>query len=147
MDIMKWRPTQDLFTIPSRFRSLLADDTFPSRFFGEKESPWGWNPVVDVYENDHSLVVKAELPGMEKDQIAVDVQGRILTIKGERTSDKEVDEEHYYQRERIQGRFERAFALPAEPDPEAIKAEYKDGILKIEVPKPAEQRSKKISVE
>jgi HSP20 family protein len=102
--------------------------------------------VVDVYENDHSLVVKAELPGMEKDQIAVDVQGRILTIKGERTSDKEVDEEHYYQRERIQGRFERAFALPVEPDPEAIKAEYKDGILKIEVPKPAEQRSKKISV-
>jgi HSP20 family protein len=147
MDIMKWRPTQDLFNIPSRFRSLLDDYTFPSRVFDEKESLWGWNPVVDVYENDHCLVVKAELPGMEKDQIAVDVQGRILTIKGERTSDKEVDEEHYYHRERIQGRFERAFTLPAEPDPEAIKAEYKDGILKIEVPKPAEQRSKKISVE
>lgn len=147
MELMKWHPTRELFNVRNRMGSLLDDFFSPARVTDGHDTLWGWNPAMDVYENDDAIVVKAELPGMQKDQIEVDVQGRVLSIKGERTSDNEVKEEHYYRRECTRGRFERAFTLPAEVNPETIKAEYTDGILKIEVPKPEERKAKKIAVQ
>ena len=146
MELMRWNPSNDLFNIHRRFDSLWSNFFAPARPLAGEDGLWNWNPAVDVFENDDAIVVKAELPGMSKDQIAVDVDGRILTIKGERAADNEVKEDNYYRRERIQGRFERAFTLPAEVDPDRIKAEYKDGVLKIEVPKPDEQKPKQITV-
>jgi HSP20 family protein len=147
MELMKWRPARDLFNVHNRLNSMFDDFMLPTRFVEDRETLWGWNPAVDVYENDDAIVVKAELPGMEKDQIAVDVQGRVLSIKGERASDNEINEERYYRRERTHGRFERALTLPAEVNPESIKAEYKDGILKVEVPKPEAHKARKITVQ
>jgi HSP20 family protein len=77
----------------------------------------------------------------------VDLQGRVLTIKGERASDQEEKKDRYYRRERIQGSFERKLFLPADVNPDAIKAEYKDGVLKIEVPKPEGAKPKRIAVQ
>lgn len=147
MELMKWRPARDLLNVHNRLSAMFDDFMFPTRFAEDRETLWGWNPAVDVYENDDTIVVKAELPGMEKDQIAVDVQGRVLSIKGERASDNEINEGRYYRRERTHGRFERALTLPAEVNPESIKAEYKDGILKVEVPKPEERKARKITVQ
>ena len=90
-----------------------------------------WNPRVDIYEDEDAIVLKAELPGVEKDNIVVDVEGRVLTLKGERSSDNDVKEESYYRRERTFGSFERRFNLPDNVDPEKITADYKDGILKV----------------
>jgi HSP20 family protein len=90
--------------------------------------------------------MKAELPGVEKDKIAIDVDGRILTLKGERISDSEVKEENYYRRERSYGRFQRSFTLPLETDSEKIKAEYKDGVLHLNIPKPESQKPKQITI-
>jgi HSP20 family protein len=105
-----------------------------------------WNPRVDVYDQDDVLVIKAELPGLDKKDVSVDVEGRVLTLKGERKKEHEVKEERYYRREMSYGHFERSFALPADADPEKIKADFKDGVLKIQVPKPEESKPKKITV-
>jgi HSP20 family protein len=127
-----------------------------NRFFGDSFSWFGgldketglanWNPVVDIYEEDDALVIKAELPGMDKKDIAIDLKDGLLTLKGEREHDKEVKEENYYRKERVFGRFHRTFKLPAEVDPEKIKADFKDGVLKIDIPKPEEEKPKKITV-
>lgn len=147
MELMKWRPTKDLFSVPRRFGTLLDDLWFPALAGKDREALWEWNPAVDVFENDDAIVVKAELPGVAKEDITVDVQGRTLTIKGERKAENEVQEERYYRKERFQGRFERAFTLPADVDPEAVKADYKDGVLKVEVPKPEKRKARKITVQ
>jgi len=140
MELMRWNPTKDLFDIRSRFDSLF-ENFFPTRNAANGESLWNWNPSVDVYDNEDHIVIKAELPGVEKDQIAIDLQGRVLTLKGERAAENEVKEENYYRRERSHGRFERSFMLPVETEPESIKAEYKDGVLNIRLPKPEEKKT------
>ena len=105
-----------------------------------------WHPVVDMYDEDDRVVIKAELPGVDKKDIAIDVKDRILTLSGERTYDNEVKEENYYRRERAYGKFQRAFSLPADVDSDKIKADFEDGLLKIEVPKPEKQKPKNITV-
>jgi HSP20 family protein len=147
MELMKWNPAKDMFDIRSRFDTLF-DSFFPTRTAGsEGENLWNWNPAVDVYDNEDTLVIKAELPGVEKDQIHIDVQGSVLTLKGERTLENEVKEEHYYRRERSYGRFQRSFMLPVKTDPDSVKAEFKDGVLNIRVPKPEQHKPKKITVQ
>ena len=146
MELMRWNPTGGFFNLNSRFNTLWDDFFAPARGVSRDERNWNWNPAVDVYENDEAIVVKAELPGVDKDQIAVDLDGRTLTLKGERDGENEVTEDNYYRRERVYGRFERSFALPAEVDPDAIKAEFKDGVLKIEIPKPEVPKPKQITV-
>ncbi|MBW2338575.1 MAG: Hsp20/alpha crystallin family protein, partial [Deltaproteobacteria bacterium] len=103
-------------------------------------------PVVDLYEKDDHFMIKAELPGVNKDAIKIDLQDRLLTLSGERTYDNEVKEENYYRRERSYGKFQRAFTLPADVDSDKIKAEFKDGLLQIEVPKPEEKKAKQVTI-
>ena len=146
MQLIKWNPTRDLFSLRHHMNSLFDDFFYPARKTDGDEGLWNWNPAVDIYEEADTLVVKAEIPGVDKEGIHVDVKDRVLTIKGERTMDNEVKEDKYYRREQTYGRFERAFTLPLEVDPEAIKAEYKDGVLKVTVPKPAQSKSKQIAV-
>ena len=106
----------------------LFDDFFGDIFDNtQTDLIRGWNPKVDVFEDDNQFVVKAELPGVEKDRIAIDVNGRVLTVKGERSSENEVKEKNYYQRECTYGTFQHSFTLPDETDSEQIKAEYKGG--------------------
>jgi HSP20 family protein len=83
---------------------------------------------------------------MEKKDISIDLKDRVLTLKGERSVDNEVKEDRYYRRERSFGRFERAFTIPSGLNPDKIKANYKDGVLKIEVPKPEEEKPKQITI-
>jgi HSP20 family protein len=102
--------------------------------------------VVDIYDNNDTLVIKAELPGVDKKDITVDVNARTLTLKGERATDNEVKTGDYYRRERSFGKFERSFALPADIDPDKIKADFRDGVLKLNIPKPEAHKPKQISV-
>jgi HSP20 family protein len=125
----------------------MFDDVFYPINRDEVELSMGsWNPVVDVYDNDDSIVIKAELPGIDKEGIEIDVKDRVLTLKGERSSESEVKDDNYYRRERSFGKFERAFNLPADVDPDKIKADYKDGVLKIDIPKPEEKKPRQITI-
>ena len=146
MQLVRFNPTRELanFRHPMNF----FDDIFGEFFKGErKDLNRGWNPKVDIFEEADHIIMKAELPGVEKDNIAIDVNGRVLTLKGERSSDNEVKEGNYYRRERSYGKFERSFTLPAETDSEKIKAEYRDGVLKLNIPKPESSKPKHITVQ
>jgi HSP20 family protein len=146
MQLMKWNPTRDIFGLRHNLDSFFDDFFYPSRKPALSEGLWNWNPAVDIYEEQDHIVIKAELPGVPKEGITVDVKGRVLTLKGERSADNEVKEEKFYRREREYGRFERAFTLPGEVNADSVKAEYNDGVLKISVPKPESHKPKQITV-
>jgi len=135
-----------MFGVRHRMSRLMDDFFMPSPYFRSESTAWNWNPSVDIYNEDDSIVLKAELPGIDKDNINIDVKDRVLTLKGERSSDNEVKEDSYYRREMSFGKFERRFSLPDHVDPDDIKADYKDGILRIEIPKPETEQPKQISV-
>ena len=146
MQLVKWNPMREVFGMPRSIDRFFDDFFFPVRKGAENAEFWNWNPVVDIYEEQDQIVVKAELPGVSKEGISVDVKGRVLTLKGERSADNEVKEESYFRRERVYGRFERSFTLPAEIDAEKVKAEYNDGVLKVTLPKPESYKPKQITV-
>ncbi len=103
-------------------------------------------PSIDVYEEKDTVVVKAELPGMKKEDIEVNLAGDTLTIKGEKKQEEEVKEDHYYRRERSYGSFLRSVALPCEVKSGEIKASFKDGVLEVRLPKTEEAKKKEIAV-
>jgi len=110
--------------------------------------PTLFTPMVDLYEKEGSLVVKAELPGLKKEEIEVELQQGDLVIKGERKAETEVKEESYYRMERSYGTFFRRIPLPFEVKPEMIKASYTDGILEVHIPMPKVEKpeAKKVKI-
>jgi len=147
MQLVRFNPNRDLFRFRRRMDTVF-DDFFGDFFKGApSEMAAGWNPKVDVFEEEDQIVMKAELPGVDKDNIAIDVNGRVLTVKGERSLDNEVKEGRYTMRECSYGRFQRSFTLPAETDAEKIKAEYKDGVLKLNIPKPESSKPRQITIQ
>lgn len=145
MNLVRWSPWREMATLQHRINHLF-DDPYLRISRKDGDSLGMWNPSVDLYEMDDNFVIKAELPGVDKDNIAIDVKDRVLTLSGERSHDNEVKEENYYRRERTHGKFQRAFTLPADVDSDKIKAEFKDGVLKIEVPKPEVVKPKQITI-
>jgi len=151
MNLMKWNPSNELFSLRSRINRMFDEFYYPFNYplnvADSEHGIWKWSPKADIYEKDDSIVIKAELLGVDKNDVEVDLNDRILKIKGERKSDNEIKEENYYRKERSFGKFERAFTLPVDTDADQIKADYKDGLLKIEIPKPEEQKPKQISIQ
>ena len=106
----------------------------------------GWTPAIDLYEDKDQITVKAELAGMKKEDIEVSLHEGTLSIAGERKSEKKVEEAGLYRSERFFGRFQRAVTLPAPVDGTKVKADYKDGILTVTLPKTEAARPKQIDV-
>ena len=106
----------------------------------------GWTPAVDVFEDKNNVTVKAELAGMKKEDIEVTLHDGTLSIAGERKTEKKVEEAGLYRSERFFGRFQRAVTLPSPVDGSKVKAEYKDGILTVTLPKTEEAKPKQIDV-
>ena len=145
MQLVKWNPWREINSLERRFNSVWGD-YFPAISTISTETSQSWNPVVDVYENESQITIKAELPGIDKDNISLDVKGRVLNLSGERQDDRTEESETACRRERFFGRFERAFKLPYEVDPEKIRADYKDGVLTVDVPKPEKQQPRQITI-
>ncbi|MDK1032813.1 MAG: Hsp20/alpha crystallin family protein [Planctomycetia bacterium] len=120
------------------------------RFFGDWESQpletWSWWPALDVAERDESIIVKAELPGLTRDDIDVSVEGNILIISGEKKELEEDKKEEFYHVERRYGTFRRTITLPSDVDPSKIEATYRDGILTVALPKTEEAKPRQIEV-
>jgi len=146
MNLVKWNPWREMSAMPDRLDRFLDDPFFRLGRMAEDSGLGMWNPAVDLYEKDDYFMIKAELPGVDKNHINIDLKDRLLTLSGERTHDKEVNEENYYRRERSYGKFQRTFTLPADVDSDQIKAEFKDGVLQIEIPKPEEKKAKKVTI-
>jgi HSP20 family protein len=106
-----------------------------------------WHPNVDVYETEGSYVLKAELPGVNKEDIKIDISNKTLTLKGEKKFEEKTEKDKYVRIERSYGSFTRTFALSDKVDTENIKAAYRDGVLEITLPKKEEAKPKEIKVE
>lgn len=104
-------------------------------------------PAVDIYEKDNRIMVKAEIPGVESEELNVSVDDDLLTISGEKRQENEVKEKDYYRLERVFGRFERTIRLPQAVKAEGARATYKNGVLKIELPKSEETKKKRIKID
>jgi HSP20 family protein len=105
-----------------------------------------WAPAVDIYETEHELVVKADLPDVRPEDLDIRVENNILTIRGDRKFEKKVDEKNYLRVERTYGSFSRSFSLVNTVNSEAIKADYKNGVLTLTIPKREEAKPKQIKV-
>jgi len=147
MELIRWTPRRNAWGLQTRMNRIFDDFFTPALNTEDRLLARNWNPSADVYEEDAQFVIKAELPGVDKKDIHVDVENNVLILKGERTEDNEVKEENYYRREMASGAFQRSFALPDGVDANNIKADYKDGVIKITIPKPESRQPKKITVQ
>jgi HSP20 family protein len=150
-ELAPWRPFADL-TRWERDMERMMDD-----FFDRRMRPW-WPerwfrtdgfanvPALDVFEDKDDLVVKAELPGMEKDNVEVNLTDHTLTIKGEKKKEEEIKEEKYYRSERSYGNFVRTLELPVTVQADKVRASFKNGILEVRLPKTEEAKTKEIKV-
>jgi HSP20 family protein len=149
MAIVRWEPFRDLVSIQDRMNRIF-DDAFrgTSRTAGEDDWALGgaWAPAVDIFEKDGSIVLKAELPGVDPKDVDVRVENNVLTLRGERKFESEAKREQYHRVERAYGSFSRSFTLPNVVDTEHIKAEYKDGVLRVNLPQKEEAKPKQISI-
>jgi HSP20 family protein len=131
------------------FPQFLAIENMMSRMFDEGDEGWlggALAPTIDVSETDNEVDVKMDLPGMKAEEIDIQVHNNVLTIKGDRKEEKEVKERTYHRIERRSGSFARSIVLPSVVDENKVDAEYKDGVLKICMPKTKEAKAKKIAV-
>ena len=140
MSLIKWDPFRELDTLHSRLGNFLG------REWERPMSTTAWNPSVDIFENDNDVVVKAELPGLDAKDIELKLENNVLTLKGERRFEKEATEENYHRIEREYGTFSRSFSLPMAVNEDKVAAEFKDGILKIVLPKKEEAKPKPIKI-
>ena len=145
MALVRWEP----------FRDLNAFDRQVNRFFGGgngfgwPERPTtasAWSPDVDIFEDENEIVVHAELPGVESKDVDLNIENNVLTISGQRNLEYEDKKENYHRVERSYGTFSRSFSLPRLIDETKIRAEYKNGILKVHVPKHEKAKPRQIAI-
>ena len=138
MAIIRWDPFREMTQAQSQLNKLV-DQVWG----GRQES---WLPAIDVFDQKDAVVLKAELAGMNPDDIHIEVEDNVLTVRGERRFEEEVDEDRYYRVERRFGSFQRSLALPQGVRPDEIQAGYEDGILTVTVPKAEEEKPQRIEV-
>ncbi len=145
MAIVKYNPFRELRAMQEQMNRLL--DLAWNREPGEELREGVWQPPVDIFEDAESLIIKAELPGIEQKDIDVRIEDNTLTLRGERKHDQEVRKENYHRVERYYGSFQRSFSLPTTIDQEKVKATCDKGVLTIILPKKEEIKPTQISVE
>jgi HSP20 family protein len=150
--VAPWRPFSDITRWERDMERMMED------FFGRRIRPW-WPerwlrtegieltaPAVDLFEEKDDIVVKAELPGIDKNNVEVNLTNHTLTIKGEKKKEEEVKEENYYRAERSHGSFVRMLELPKDVHADKVKASFKNGILEVRLPKTEEAKTKEVKV-
>ena len=146
MPIVRWEPIRDLLSTQRGFDRLFREGFSP--VFDETEvSTRSWAPPVDIFETENDIVLKAELPGIDPKDVEVRVEDNTLYLKGERKYEKEVNDKNYHRVERSYGSFARSFSLPNSIDADKVKAEYKDGLLTLTMPKREEAKPKTIKID
>jgi HSP20 family protein len=143
--LTRWEPFREFATLQDRMNRLFRD-SFNDVGRDESLASSNFAPAVDVYEDEHKVALKIEVPGIEEKDIDVRVENNMLTVTGERRIDKEEKQENYRRVERQYGSFTRSFTLPQTVDTDNVSANYEKGVLKINLPKKAEAKPKQIKV-
>ena len=146
-DFWSWDPFRELSMIRDDMDELLKNIfKMPMMTQTPMMSGMTWQPAMDIYEENGNMIMETPLPGMKKEEIDISIQDNKLTISGEMKREKEIKEENFYSKERRMGNFSRTVTLPKEVKADKIKAEFKDGILKIKLPMAAPEKQKKVKV-
>jgi len=147
MALIRWDPFREMSSLQERMNRLFSDFRVRAPLGEEEITQGAWVPPVDIYETSESIVLEAELPGLTKDNIVVEVKNNTLTLKGDKKFEREAKEENYHRVERSYGGFQRAFTLPSTVQQDKVKAKFRDGILEITIPKAEEAKPKQIKVD
>ena len=142
MTLMRWSPWQELESMNRQLSRLLDDNENPI-----KKEAGQWMPSVDIRETEEAIVVEAELPGIDKKDVSLEVKDGVLTIAGERRYEKGVKEENVHRIERSYGSFTRSFSLPRNIDPEKVEASMKDGILEVRMAKRESAKARSVTID
>jgi HSP20 family protein len=146
MTLVRWHRAPDVRRMQSHMNHLaqaMFEGAMQDNQFGQRR---GWLPAVDVSEGEQAFTLTAELPGFSKDDVQIELQDNQLTLKGERKRETDVQEKQYRRVERVYGSFERSIKLPVAIDADKVHATFKDGVLKLTLPKAEEAKPKAISV-
>jgi HSP20 family protein len=148
MAIVRWDPTRDLDTLQGDVNRLF--DSFFGRREGSVGNDYGsrrWIPAMDLVETDEHLVLRADLPGVDRDNVEIEVKDGVLTISGERRAEHEDKREGFHRVERSFGRFSRALELPQGIAADSVQARFERGVLELRMPKPEERKPTRIEIE
>ena len=148
MAVVRWDPFRDVMSLQDRMNRLF-DQALSRTRTDDEEGLTGstWSPAVDIFETPDSIVMKAELPGVRRENIDIQVRENTLTLKGERKFEREVKDENYLRMERSYGTFQRAFSLPAVVQQDKIKAVLRDGVLEVSMPKAEEAKPQQVKID
>ncbi|MFN4021608.1 MAG: Hsp20/alpha crystallin family protein [Hydrogenophilus thermoluteolus] len=144
--IMPWNPFRELEELQNRLAALMSRSLVPSSEGQEAMRMADWAPLVDIEENENGYLIKADLPGLAKDDVHVTLENGVLSISGERKQEKEEKDKKYHRVERVYGRFVRSFTLPEDADPDQIFAQFKDGVLEVRIGKSEAVKPKRIEI-
>lgn len=145
MTIVRYDPFRDLRTLQEEVNRLFSTNL--TRGFGEEGIGRGaWNPSVDIYENKDHIVLEAELPGMNRDEFELSVENNVITLRGERQFEKRDESDNYHRVERSYGSFTRSFTLPQTVSADGATAEYRNGVLRVTLPKREETKARRIQI-
>jgi len=145
MALIRWEPAREVNSLQSEMNRLF------NTFFGE--APAGdaanfrrWVPAMDLMETDDHFVLRTDLPGLNEDDVSIELEDNVLTVSGERKSEHEERREGYHRVERASGRFSRTLTLPEGVNPDAIDASFDRGVLEVRIPKPEERKPRRVSI-
>ena len=146
MTLVRWHRARNMQTMQHEMSRLVNEFFRGDTQDNGVRKQGSWTPAVDMHESNEAFTLIAELPGFSKDDVQVEIKGNRLTLKGERKRETDVQETQYHRMERVYGAFERSIRLPAMVDADKAKAIFKDGVLKLMLPKAEEAKPKPISV-
>ena len=144
---MRWEPFKDLLSLQDRMNRLFEESLARGTAKQPEERPSQWSPSVDILETEGEIVLLAEVPGVDLENIELQIRDNVLTLRGERTFENTLKKEHYFRIERAYGSFSRSFTLPSTIQQEHVQARLKDGILEVRMPKRTQGTSRAIAVE
>lgn len=144
MALIRWDPYREISSFADRFNRAFG--SMPVRERDEEMSLGAWMPPVDVAEDKEKVTLTAELPGFKEDEVQIQMEGNILTLRGERKFEQEKEGRNYHRVERSYGQFIRSFTLPNNVDRENIRAKFRNGLLEIEMPKREDAKPRQIKI-
>ena len=147
MAVTRRDPVKEMIALREKMNRLMEESLAHSGVAEEEANPGAWSPAVDIFEEEDRIVLRADLPGVGSDQLDIRVANNTLTISGERGAGADLRKETCHRMERQYGRFSRSFSLPGSVDAEKIRAEHRDGVLEVSLPKREDDRSRKIDIQ
>ncbi len=146
MSIVRYDPFRDLRSLQDEVNRLFSTNLTRAYDGDEGIARGAWNPSVDIYENKDQIVLEAELPGMKREDFDLSIENNVITLRGERRFEKKDESDNYHRVERAYGSFTRSFTLPQTVQAESVTAEYRNGVLRVTMPKREEVKARRIEI-